>query len=94
MFTNDWEPINLLAIDNHWKRAKNGKFVFGRYGHKKPKDKTFSEFLGTVIISFFSEEMFSFLRLQHMYINFFVKVANNDPKLHVLNTLGGVVSWS
>ena len=39
MFTNDWEPIKryLLAIDNHWKRAKNGKFVFDRYGHKETK---------------------------------------------------------
>ena len=39
MFTNDWEPIKryLLAIDIHWKRAKNGKFVFDHYGHKETK---------------------------------------------------------
>ena len=59
---------------------------------KKPKDKTFSDILGNVIIFFFRIDVF-IPSLQHMYISLekFPVIAHMT---HVLNTLGGVLSWS
>ena len=65
MFTKDWEPIKryILAIDNHWKRAKNKKLVFDYYARKEVKIYIFFQIPGNcnLFFLFFSEEMFLFL---------------------------------
>ena len=78
----------LLAIDNHWKKAKNDKFVFDKVT-KKPNDKHVFELLETVIF-FIQKKCFNSFFLAN--IHFFVKVVSertHAPKLQLLNTLGG-----